>query len=109
MELQQAVLALSALAQESRLAVFRLLVVAGEVGMGAGAIADELGVPKATLSFHLKELAQAGLIGSTRDGRYITYRLRPEGMRSLLGFLSQDCCQGRPELCSGHATAEFQQ
>ncbi|MEZ5300864.1 MAG: helix-turn-helix domain-containing protein [Verrucomicrobiales bacterium] len=99
MESKDAVAALAALAQEARLAVFRLLVVAGEDGMGAGAIADQLGIPKATLSFHLKELTHAGLIDAERQGRAIIYRLRVGGIRGLLGFLLEDCCQGRAELC----------
>ena len=99
MEITQAVKALSALAQESRLNAFRLLVCAGEEGVAAGEIAEELGVPAATLSFHLKELTNAGLISQERSGRSIIYSLEAESMRSLMEFLMQDCCQGRPELC----------
>lgn len=99
MELKQAVIALTALAQESRLRVFRLLVPAGVEGLPAGEIADRLGVPTATLSFHLKELTHAGLIESRREGRSIIYSLRCEGMSELLTFLAKDCCRGQPELC----------
>jgi len=99
MEITQVVKALSALAQESRLNAFRLLVCAGEEGMAAGEIAEELDVPPATLSFHLKELANAGLISQERSGRSIIYSLKVESMSSLMEFLMQDCCQGRPELC----------
>jgi DNA-binding transcriptional ArsR family regulator len=99
MEIKQAVVALTALAQESRLRVFRLLVPAGATGLPAGDIADQLDVPPATLTFHLKELAHAGLIESRREGRSIIYSLRVEGMRDLLTFLARDCCQGQPELC----------
>ncbi len=99
MEITQAVKALSALAQESRLNAFRLLVCAGEEGMAAGEIAEELNVPPATLSFHLKELANAGLISHVRSGRSIIYSLKVESMSSLMEFLMRDCCQGRPELC----------
>ncbi|MCB1099774.1 MAG: helix-turn-helix domain-containing protein [Verrucomicrobiales bacterium] len=100
MEQQSAVAALAALAHDARLGIFRLLVVAGNEGLGAGMIAERMEIPKATLSFHLKELNHAGLIESTRDGRSITYSMRPEGIRSLLEFLTRDCCQGRPELCA---------
>ena len=99
MEINAAVDALSALAQASRLEVFRLLAKHGGDGLCAGEISDELGIPKATLSFHLKELSGAGLINSERNGRSIIYRLHVPGMRDLMSFLSEDCCQGRPELC----------
>jgi len=100
MELNDAVTALSALAQPSRLQLFRLLARQGEQGLCAGDISEKLSVPKPTLSFHLKELNHAGLIESQRDGRSIIYRLRVNGMRKLMAFLSEDCCQGHPELCT---------
>lgn len=99
MEIKQAVIALTALAQESRLRVFRLLVPTGETGMAAGDIAQRLDIPSATLTFHLKELSHAGLVESRREGRSIIYSLRVDGMRDLLTFLARDCCQGHPELC----------
>jgi ArsR family transcriptional regulator len=99
MEIKQAVVALTALAQESRLRVFRLLVPAGSVGMPAGEIAERLELPPATLTFHLKELSHAGLVESRRAGRSIIYSLRCAGMNELLTFLAEDCCQGQPELC----------
>jgi DNA-binding transcriptional ArsR family regulator len=99
MQTSQAVTALSALAQESRLEVFRLLVKAGSEGMPAGAIAEALDIPPATLSFHLKELSNAALLESERNGRSITYRLHVDGIRDLVAFITEDCCQGRPELC----------
>jgi DNA-binding transcriptional ArsR family regulator len=99
MEIKQAVIALTALAQESRLRIFRLLVQAGPEGLAAGEIADELVIPSATLTFHLKELAHAGLIDSEREGRSIRYALRIDGIRELLNYLLHDCCKGRPELC----------
>jgi DNA-binding transcriptional ArsR family regulator len=99
MEIISAVAALSALAQPSRLELFRLLVRTGEAGLCAGEIAGRLGVPKTTLSFHLKELAQAELIEARRDGRSIIYRVRVDGIRELMDFLTEDCCQGRPDLC----------
>ena len=97
MELTEAADVLSALAQPSRLAVFRLLMT-GE-RLCAGELATELGMPKPTLSFHLKELSRAGLIESEREGRSIFYRVCVPGFRELMRFLTEDCCQGRPELC----------
>src|SRR3546814_626082 len=100
MEMKQAIDALAALAQESRLAVFRLLVREGLDGLSAGAIADVLAIPAPTLSFHLNQLSAAGLVVSRRDGRSIIYAANHPRMRDLLGFLVDDCCQGRPELCA---------
>ena len=99
MKLNEAAAALSALAQPNRLEVFRLLVRCGEQGMCAGDISETLNIPKPTLSFHLKELSQSGLITSQRDGRSIIYQLNISGMSELMQFLTEDCCQGRPELC----------
>ena len=99
MKLLKATKALAALAQESRLRAFRMLVVAGEEGMAAGEISDELGIPPATLTFHLKELAGAGLIQAKREGRSIRYSLSVATIRDLFEFLMEDCCKGRPELC----------
>lgn len=99
METTQAVQALASLAHASRLAVFRLLVSAGPEGLAAGEIGRRLDVPAATLSFHLKELYRAGLIAQQRQGRSLVYRLDVTQMRSLLAYLIEDCCQGRPELC----------
>lgn len=95
-----AVDALGALAHETRLSVFRLLVQAGPVGMIAGAIADRQGVPPSTMSHHLATLERAGLVQSERESRLIHYRADYVGMRRLLAFLMQDCCQGAPELCA---------
>ncbi len=67
--------------------------------MTAGALADEIGASPAAASFHLKELDRAGLIYATRSGRYVRYAIRFEGMRQLLGYLTDECCQGQPELC----------
>ncbi|AJP59670.1 transcriptional regulator [Pandoraea vervacti] len=94
-----AVQALAALAQGNRLAVFRLLVVAGPEGLRVGNIAETLGLPNATLSFHLKELAHAGLITSRQDGRYIYYAASIDRMNALIGFLTENCCQGVAGLC----------
>jgi DNA-binding transcriptional ArsR family regulator len=100
MKINEAVVMLSALAQESRLKLFRLLVRVGSEGLAAGTIAERLRVPPATLSFHLKDLTRAGLITARRDGRSIIYVLRVDGIRALLGFLIADCCKGQPELCA---------
>ena len=90
---------MSALAQDTRLAVFRLLVKEGPDGLPAGEVAARLQVTPATLSFHLAQLERAGLLSSNRRSRQIVYRVDLEGTRRLLAFLTEDCCQGRPELC----------
>jgi ArsR family transcriptional regulator len=94
METTQAVQALSALAQESRLAIFRLLVQAGREGLAAGAIGEKLDLPPATLSFHLAGLTRAGLAQSRQDGRFVIYSANFESMNGLLGFLTENCCGG---------------
>lgn len=94
-----AVDALGALAHETRLSVFRLLVRAGPDGMIAGAIAEHQAVPPSTMSHHLATLERAGLIQSTRESRLIHYSADYPAMRRLLMFLMQDCCQGSPEMC----------
>lgn len=94
MEITSAVRALSALAQETRLEAFRLLVQAGPDGMPAGRIAQALGVALPTLSFHLKELVNAGLVTSQSVSRFVIYRARFDEMRGLLAFLQEDCCGG---------------
>lgn len=99
MQIPSAVEALSALAHGHRLAVFRLLVRAGADGMPAGDIAREVGALPNTLSTHLTILGHAGLVRSRRDGRSIIYSADYDGMRALLGFLVEDCCAGRPEIC----------
>lgn len=95
----EAVAALSALAQDTRLAVFRTLAPEGEAGLPAGVVADRLGVAPSTLSFHLAQLERAGLLRSWRMQRRIFYAVDRAGVRALLAFLTEDCCQGRPELC----------
>jgi ArsR family transcriptional regulator len=99
METKTAVSALAALAQETRLSIFRLLVEAGPEGLAAGAIGDKLSVPPATLSFHLKELSHAGLVTSRQLGRFIYYAVDFERMAALMSFLTQNCCRGMPEEC----------
>ena len=99
MEIKSAVAALAALAQETRLSVFRLLVEAGPEGMAAGDIGQRLAVPAATLSFHLKELNHAGLATSRQQGRFVYYAVNFENMTALMTFLSQNCCKGMPDEC----------
>jgi len=100
MESTTAVSRLSALAQENRLAVFRLLVRAGKGGMAAGDIARNLATTPNTLSAQLAILANAGLVTSRREGRSIIYAADYDGMSALLVYLMEDCCQGRPEVCN---------
>ncbi len=85
---------LAALAQPVRLKVFRALVVKGRVGLTPGTMAEALDIPANTLSFHLKELTQAGLVTQERSSRYIIYRAAYEHMNALLGYLTENCCQG---------------
>jgi ArsR family transcriptional regulator len=99
MESKTAVVALSALAQEHRLEVFRLLVRAGPLGLAAGQIAEELGIAAPTLSFHLAQLKHAGLVHQRRDGRSLIYATNYDGMNALMGFLTDNCCGGNPAAC----------
>jgi DNA-binding transcriptional ArsR family regulator len=91
---------LSALSQETRLDVFRLLIKAGSDGLAAGAIADRLGARQNTLSSHLNVLVHANLIHRVREGRSIRYRANYDQMRELLQFLLQDCCNGNASICA---------
>lgn len=95
MEENDVIRALAALAHELRLRVFRMLVVAGPAGLTPGAIAGQLDIPNATLSFHLKELMHAGLITQEREGRSLIYRAAYGQMNAVLGFLTENCCQGQ--------------
>lgn len=94
MDGSDAVKALAALAQPLRLQVFRALVVVGDAGLTPGAIHEALGVPPATLSFHLKELMNAGLVTQQRASRHLIYRAAFDRMNALLGYLTENCCQG---------------
>jgi ArsR family transcriptional regulator, arsenate/arsenite/antimonite-responsive transcriptional repressor len=94
MEMTQAIEALSALAQETRLQVYRLLVEAGPEGMSAGRIGEELELPPATLSFHLAHLSRAGLAQARQDGRFIIYSADFQNMNALVGYLTENCCGG---------------
>ena len=96
MEMNQAIVALSALGHATRLGAFRLLVEAGPAGRMAGEIAEALAVPNATLSFHLKELVQAGLVESESAGRNVCYRADFAAMNALLAYLTHNCCAGSP-------------
>ena len=99
MEIYAAIEALSALGQESRLRVFRLLVQRGPQGIPAGDIAEQLDVPANTMSSHLAVLSRAGLVLSRKQGRSVIYAVDVEGTRKLLAFLVEDCCQGQPKVC----------
>lgn len=101
MEISYVIEALAALAQETRLNVFRLLVRVGPNGLTAGEIARREAISPSTLSFHLGTLARAGLVTSWRRQRQIIYAVRVEGVRQLLSYLTEDCCQGKPDLCGG--------
>lgn len=81
--------------------IFRLLVRLGPSGLPAGEIASEVSISSTSTSFHLKELERSGLLSSTRDGRFIRYAVNVDIMRGLLAFLTEDCCQGHPEICGG--------
>src|SRR5690606_28530228 len=97
METNQAIAALTALGHATRLAAFRLLVEAGRDGRMAGEIAEALGVPGATLSFHLKELVHAGLVESENRGRNVCYRARFDAMNGLVAYLTHNCCADSPD------------
>ena len=95
MKTGDAVNALAALAQDTRLAIFRLLVQAGDGGMPVGSIGEKLKLPGATLSFHLKELSRASLIKGRQQGRFIYYAANFEQMNGLVAYLTENCCQGQ--------------
>ena len=99
MDNKAAVTALAALAQETRLSIFRLLVEAGPEGVPAGVIGEKLKVPPATLSFHLKELSHSDLVASRQESRFIYYSVDYGQMAALMTFLTQNCCRGMPHEC----------
>ena len=105
MESSSVVKALAALAQASRLEIFRALVVAGEAGLTPGAVAEALGLAPNTLSFHLKELVHAELVSQERVGRNLIYRARFDRMNAVLAYLTDNCCQGQPCAASSASTA----
>jgi DNA-binding transcriptional ArsR family regulator len=96
MKEKDVVQALAALAQSSRLRVFRALVVAGQTGLVPGVMAEQMAIPAATLSFHLKELMHAGLVTQERNGRHLIYRANYDAMNEVMAYLMQNCCQGEP-------------
>ena len=99
METREAVSALAALAQETRLGIFRLLIEAGPQGVAVGRIGEALKVPGATLSFHLKDLARSGLVSSRQEKQFFYYAVNFERVAALMTFLTQNCCRGMPEAC----------
>lgn len=103
MKNSEAVIALAALAQDSRLSVFRLLVRNAPAGLTAGVIGEQLDLPAPTLSFHLKTLAQAGLVSMAQEGRFVRYRAEMDGINALIGFLTDHCCDDHPERCTPKA------
>jgi ArsR family transcriptional regulator len=106
MKTTNAVVALAALAQDTRLAIFRLLVEAGPAGVPAGGIADSLRIAAPTLSFHLKELAHAGLIAAEPQGRFIVYRADFKAMNALVAYLTENCCRGSGACTTNCAPAD---
>lgn len=100
MKIETAVGALAALAQESRLAAFRLLVQAGKEGVAAGILAERLAIPPATLSFHLKALQHAGLVRSRTEGRFVIYNANYPEMDKLIAYLTEHCCAGDATQCA---------
>jgi DNA-binding transcriptional ArsR family regulator len=104
MEQNEVVRSLAALAQPLRLRVFRSLVVAGPEGLTPGALVEALEVPATSLSFHLKELAHAGLVSQERQGRNLIYRAAFDQMNALLGYLTENCCHGEACLVEGGAS-----
>ena len=108
METKDAVAALAALAQESRLAIFRTLVQAGPEGLAAGRIGELTGIAPSSLSFHLKELSHAGMLDSRQAGRFVIYTATFATMNALLGFLTENCCGGNPcsPVCSPACVTE---
>ena len=105
METSAAVTALAALAQDNRLEIFRLLVQAGPEGMAAGHVAERLGLAPNTLTFHFDRLRMAGLVTVRRDGRSMIYAAHIDAMNALVSYLTDHCCQGRPELCAPNPRA----
>jgi len=96
MEIKTIVTALAALAQDSRLAIFRLLVQVGPAGLPAGKIGEILGIPPSSLTFHMKELSHAGLVSSRQESRYVIYSANFQAMNEVLAYLTENCCGGAP-------------
>jgi ArsR family transcriptional regulator len=102
METKHAVTALAALAQESRLTIFRLLVQVGPQGLAASKISEQLGIPPSSLTFHMKELSHAGLVTARSESRFVYYSANFERMNALMAFLTENCCGGNP--CAPYCT-----
>jgi ArsR family transcriptional regulator, arsenate/arsenite/antimonite-responsive transcriptional repressor len=100
MKSAQVVKALAALAQPTRLSIYRLLVARGPQGMAAGQVAEKLKVPPATLSFHLKALSHAGLVESRQESRYVFYAANFAVMNGMVAYLTENCCGGNPDACN---------
>ncbi|MBU1426582.1 MAG: metalloregulator ArsR/SmtB family transcription factor [Gammaproteobacteria bacterium] len=100
MKIELAVEALAALAQESRLSIFRLLIRAGKEGVAAGVLGEKLGIPPATLSFHLKTLTHAGLVKPRTEGRFVIYSANYSEMDKLIAYLTEHCCAGDAAQCA---------
>ena len=100
MEEPQALIAFGALSQETRLRILRMLVISGPDGVAAGSIAERVEVSASNVSFHLKELERAGLVKVRRDSRSMVYSVAIDAINSLIRFLMEDCCSGRPEICA---------
>ena len=100
MKTATAIESLGALAQETRLEIFRMLVAAGAAGLAAGAIAERLGIPASSLSFHLAELHRAGLISQRRESRSLIYSADYRAMSALVSYLTENCCGGNPAACA---------
>ncbi len=96
METKSAISALASLAQDSRLAIFRTLVQSGPEGLPAGQISEATDIPPSSLSFHLKELAHAGMVSSRQEGRFVIYAANFATMNELIAFLTENCCGGKP-------------
>ena len=108
MKERQALMAFSALSQETRLRILRVLVVAGEAGLAAGTVAEQVGVSASNASFHLKEIELAGLVQARRDGRSIIYSADHAALAALIRFLLEDCCSGRLQIAEPAAGAAVQ-
>lgn len=108
MKTPQAVKALAALAQDTRLAIYRLLVQQGPEGLSAGTIAQRLDIAGATLSFHLKELSHAGMVESRQDGRFVYYAANYDRMNALLAYLTENCCQGQGCVSASECAPQFE-
>ena len=106
MNTQTSIAALAALAQDSRLAVYRLLVQIGPSGMPPSKIGEQLGIPPSSLSFHLKELTHANLVTSKQEGRFVIYAANFTTMNGLIGFLTENCCGGNPCISNTTCNAE---